>query len=121
MLSIEASYASEQKQWFVTQCMGCTRVHSRQKARSAKTEVMGDYSGSLRGQRTNVAREHEEVIVGQATVLLGVDERLCVDAIALRVLVLEYLERLGEIQSVGSGVGHGVAVGDGHDNWKKLL
>jgi predicted oxidoreductase len=69
----------------------------------------------LREQRTNVAGKHEEVIVRQAAVLLGINERLDVNAIALGVLVLEHLEGLGEVQGVGGGVNHGVAVLDGHD------
>lgn len=66
------------------------------------------------GLRTDVARKHEEVIVSQTTVLLGIDECLDVNAVALLVLVLEHLERLGEVQGVGGGVDHGVSVLDGH-------
>lgn len=64
----------------------------------------------LRGKRTNVTGKHEKVIVGQTTVLLGVDEGLDINAIMLRVLVLEDLKRLGVVQGVDGGVGHGVAV-----------
>lgn len=64
----------------------------------------------LQGKRTNVAGKHEEVIVGQTAVLLGVDERLDINAIVLRILVLEDLKRLGVVQGVDGGVGHGVAV-----------
>jgi hypothetical protein len=67
------------------------------------------------GLRTNVAREHKEVIVSQTTVLLRIDEGLDVNSIALLVLVLEHLEGFGVVQSVGGGVDHGVAVGDRHD------
>jgi len=73
----------------------------------------------MRGQRTDVPRKHEEVIVGKTTVLLGVDERLDVNAIALWILVLENVKSLGVVQSVGSRVGHGVAVGDGHCERRK--
>jgi hypothetical protein len=73
----------------------------------------------LRELRTNVAREHEEVIVRQTTVPLGVNECLDVNAIALLVLVLEHLEGLGVVQGVGGGVDHGVAVLDGHDEYGK--
>src|SRR5690242_10712078 len=75
--------------------------------------------GWLQGLRTNVAREHEEVIVSQTTILLGIDERLDVNAIALLVLVLEHLKRLGVVQGVGGGVDHGVAVLDGHFESRK--
>jgi hypothetical protein len=68
----------------------------------------------MRDERTNVAWEHQEVIVSQAAILLGVNECLDVNAIALGVLVLEYLEGFGVVQSIGRGVGHGVAVGDRH-------
>lgn len=64
----------------------------------------------LRGKRTNVAGKHEKVIVCQTAVLLRVDERLGINAIVLRVLVLEDLKRLGVVQGVDGGVGHGVAV-----------
>lgn len=67
-----------------------------------------------RGLRTNVARKHEEVIVGQASVLLGVNECLDVDSVALGVLILEYFEGLGVVQGIGGGVDHSVAVGNGH-------
>jgi hypothetical protein len=70
---------------------------------------------------TDVAREHQEVVVGQAAVSLGVNEGLDVDSIALGVLVLEHLEGFGEVQSVGSTGGHGVTVRDGHDKKKKKI
>lgn len=41
---------------------------------------------------TNVTREDEEVVVGQTAVVLGVEESLDVDAIALGILVLDNLE-----------------------------
>ena len=41
---------------------------------------------------TNVTREDEEVVVGQTTVVLGVEEGLDVDAIALGVLALDNVE-----------------------------
>lgn len=69
----------------------------------------------MRDERTNVTRKHEEVIVRQTTVLLGVDEGLDINTIALGVLVLKYLEGFRVVQSVDGGVHHGVAVGDGHD------
>jgi hypothetical protein len=69
----------------------------------------------MRGKRTNIAGEHEEVIVSQATILLGVYERLDIDAIALGVLVLEYLEGFGVVKSVDRRIGHGVAVGNRHE------
>jgi hypothetical protein len=72
----------------------------------------------MRDERTNVAWEHEEVIVSQAAILLGVNEGLDVNAIALGVLVLEHLEGFGVVQSIGRGVGHGVAVGDRHSGGK---
>jgi hypothetical protein len=72
----------------------------------------------MRDERTNVAREHEEIIVSQAAIFLRVNERLDVNAIALGVLVLEYLEGFGIVQSVDRRVGHGVTVGNGHDERK---
>ena len=72
----------------------------------------------MRDERTNVAREHEEVIVRQTSVLLGIDERLDVNSITLLVLVLEDLKSLGEVQGIGRSVGHGVSVGNGHDGRK---
>jgi hypothetical protein len=68
-----------------------------------------------RGPRTDVPRKHEEVVVSETAILLGVDESLDVDPIVLRVLVFEYLEGLGIVQGVGGGIGHGVAVGNRHD------
>jgi hypothetical protein len=67
-----------------------------------------------REERTNIAREHEEIIVGQTAILLGINERLDINSIALRVLVLKHLKSLGVIQGVGGGVSHGVAVGNRH-------
>ena len=78
-------------------------------------------SGWLRELRTDVAREHEEVIVRQTTVLLGIDERLDINAVALLLLVLEHLEGLGVVQGVGGGVDHGVAVLDGQFGYGKRL
>jgi hypothetical protein len=74
-------------------------------------------------RHTNVARQDEEVIVGQTTVLLGVDECLDVDSIALGVVVLEHLKGFGEVQCVSGGIGHGVAVQNGHfgEMWKKII
>jgi hypothetical protein len=69
----------------------------------------------MQGLRTNISRKHEEVIVGETAILLGVDKCLDIDSILLRVLVLEYFEGLGIVQSIGGGVSHGVAVGNRHD------
>jgi hypothetical protein len=68
----------------------------------------------MREERTNVAREHEKIIVSQAAIFLGINERLDIDAITLSVLVLEHLESLGVVQGLGGGISHGVAVGNGH-------
>ena len=43
---------------------------------------------------TNVTREDEEVVVGQTTVVLGVEEGLNADTIALGVLLLDNVESI---------------------------
>lgn len=68
---------------------------------------------------TNITREHKEVVISQSTILFGVNKRMDVDAIALRVLVLEYLLRFGIVQCVLLHLAcHGVAVQDRHNQRK---
>ena len=65
-------------------------------------------------RRTNVSREHEEVVVRQTAILGGIDQSLDVDAVMLAVLVLQHLESLGEVKGASGIVGHVVTVGDSH-------
>ena len=48
-------------------------------------------------RRTDVSWEHKEIVVRQATISLGVNERLNANAIALGIFILEHLEGFGEI------------------------
>lgn len=49
---------------------------------------------------TNVTGENQEIVVGQTTVVLGVEESLDVDAIALGVLVLDNVKSVLEIKDL---------------------
>jgi len=98
-------------------CSACSSCEAR-----GRTRLLHGSRESLHaGLRTNVAGKHEEVIVRQTAVLLRVNERLDIDTIALWVLVLEHLKRLGVVQGVGGGVGHGVSVGNRHDERKYVF
>lgn len=68
-------------------------------------------------RRTNVAREDEEVVVGQAAVVLGVEQGLNIDTIALGVL-LEHIKGRVEIEDLllvqDGDLLHAVTVEDRH-------
>ncbi len=78
-------------------------VHGRRHKGSLERDALGDVGvkGDLGGREANVAREDEEVIVGQATVLNGVHELVEIEAIEGLVLA-EHLEGSLVIKDLGS-------------------
>jgi hypothetical protein len=94
-------------------------VHRRGDKRSLQGDTLGDwgiesYSGSW---ETNISWKDQKVVVGQTTVLGGVEHGLDIETIPLLVLILEDVQGLGVVLNAAEKLGAGldVAAGDSHD------
>ena len=74
-------------------------VHRRRDEGGSESDALGDgrFKADLRGSEANVAREEQEVVVGQTTVLGCVHKLMDVETIPLLVL-LENLKGLGVVK-----------------------
>ena len=69
-------------------------------------------------RHTNVARKHEEIIVSETAVVLGVEQSLNIDAVTLGV-VFQHIESRVEVENLllvqDGDLLHAFAVLNGHD------
>ena len=86
----------------------CDRVHGRRDEGGLESDPLGDrrIKHDLGGGKPNVAREQQEVIVSQTTMLGRVHELMKIQPIAALVL-LEHLQGLGEVRDLGGAIDGG--------------
>lgn len=95
-------------------------VHRRGDEWSLEGDALGDWGveGDSGGWKANVAWEDEEVVVGEASVLVGVEELGDIQSITDLVLVLEDLQGLGRVEDLlalgKAQASWNVAVGERH-------
>jgi len=63
-------------------------VHGRGHERNLKGDALGDWGveNNLRSCKSDIAREDEEIIVGQSAVIFGVDQALDIESVAILIL-----------------------------------
>jgi len=71
---------------------------------------------------TDIAREHQEVVVGQSTVDSRIQKNFCVQTISFLVFVTKYIESLCVVQDLLFGhelraASSGIAIGESH-GWR---
>lgn len=109
-------------------------VHGRRDKGSLECDALGDgrVEDDLRGREANVAREEEEIVVGQTAVLGGVHELVEIEAIE-RLVLLEHIKgglvvedlRTGRSNHFegceeGGGSGGGGRSGEKREEWKEM-
>lgn len=87
-------------------------VHRRGDKWSLEGDALGDWrvEGDGGGWEANVAWEDEEVVVGEASILMGVEELGDIESITDLVLVLEDLQGRGSVEDL-------LALGKAQASW----